>query len=364
MVTNKLVLRYLLKENLFSFLLVFSFSCILFISIDLIELIRRSSTKEIQISILIKMAFLHIPSLFPIILPTVFLLSSMHTYMKLNKNNELVVLRASGFSIWFLILPSIFNALLIGILYVFVFNPIFAYMNIKFKNYESNFFKGSYGLFSISETGLWLREKTDDFEYVINAQHYSFENNTLKNVKIFKFSQENKFLERIDVQNVKMLDKKLWELTKGTKLEINKPPKLFDVENIAINLDAEKIEKNFRPPETVGFWRLNDYIRNLESSGFAIKKHIIYKNYLFSFPLILISMVLLGCSLSIKRERIKKNVLKILYGLIVGMLFHFSSDLVKTFGQSSDLNIFLSVWAAPLIFNFLLLSSLIHLEDG
>ena len=89
MVTNKLVLRYLLKENLFSFLLVFSFSCVLFISIDLIELIRRSSTKEIQISILIKMAFLHIPSLFPIILPTVFLLSSMHTYMKLNKNNEL-----------------------------------------------------------------------------------------------------------------------------------------------------------------------------------------------------------------------------------------------------------------------------------
>jgi lipopolysaccharide export LptBFGC system permease protein LptF len=75
-------------------------------------------------------------------------------------------------------------------------------------------------------------------------------------------------------------------------------------------------------------------------------------------------MVLLGCSLSIKRDRIKKNVLKILYGLIVGLLFHFSSDLIKTFGQSSDLNIFLSVWAAPLIFNFLLLSSLIHLEDG
>ncbi len=75
-------------------------------------------------------------------------------------------------------------------------------------------------------------------------------------------------------------------------------------------------------------------------------------------------MVLLGCSLSIKRERIKKNVIKILYGLIIGLIFHFSSDLIKTFGQSSDLNIFLSVWAAPLIFNFLLLSTLMHLEDG
>ena len=32
-------------------------------------------------------------------------------------------------------------------------------------------------------------------------------------------------------------------------------------------------------------------------------------------------MVLLGCSLSIKRERIKKNVIKILYGLIIGLIF-------------------------------------------
>ena len=129
MLKNKLVTKYLIKENLFSFLLVFSFSCLLFVSIDLIELIRRSSTKEIDLSILVKMAFLHIPTLFPIILPTVFLLSSMHTYMKLNKNNELTILRASGFSIWMLIFPAILNTILISTLYLFVFNPIFAFMN-------------------------------------------------------------------------------------------------------------------------------------------------------------------------------------------------------------------------------------------
>ncbi len=364
MVSNKIVIKYLVKENLYSFILVFSFSCLLFISIDLIELIRRSSTKEIEFSILLKMAFLHIPTLFPIILPTVFLLSSMHTYMKLNKNNELTVLRASGFSIWVLITPTVANTLIISIFYIFVFNPIFAFMNVKFKNYESNFFKGSYGLFSISETGLWLREKNENFEYVINAQHYSFENNTLKNVKIFKYDHENKFKERIDVENVRMINDQYWELTNGFKLEINKTPSAFSKDQVDINLDAEKIEKNFRPPDTISFWSLNEYIKNLESSGFSIKKHVIYKNYLFSFPLILISMVLLGCLLSIKKERIKKNAIKIIYGLIIGLIFHFTSDVIKTLGQSSDLNIFLTVWAAPLIFNFLLISTLIHLEDG
>ena len=84
---NTIVLRYIIKENLFSFIIIFTFACIFFISIDLIELIRRSSSKNIEFPVLLKMALLHIPSLFPIILPTGFLLISMNTYMRLNKNN-------------------------------------------------------------------------------------------------------------------------------------------------------------------------------------------------------------------------------------------------------------------------------------
>ena len=239
MIKNSIITKYLIKENIFSFLIVFSFSCLLFISIDLIELIRRSSSKEVDFIILVKMAIFHIPTLFPLILPTVFLLSSMHTYMKLNKNNELTVLRASGFSIWSLVSPAILNVIIISFFYLLVFNPIFAVMNIKFKNYESIFFKGNSGLFAISETGLWLREKNESFEYVINSQHYSFKN-----------------------------------------------------------------------------------------------------------------------------ERIKKNVIKIIYGILIGVIFHFLSDITKTLGQSGSLNIFLSVWSTPIIFNLLLISALIHLEDG
>jgi len=364
MVRGKIIFIYLLKENLFSFLIVFAFSCMLFVSIDLIELIRRSSSKDVEFKILLEMALLHIPSLFPIILPTVFLLSSMNTYMKLNKNNELGVLRASGFSIWPLIFPALLNVTTISMIFLFLCNPIFAYMNIKFKNYESNFFKGNSGLYTISETGLWLREKNEKFEYVINAQHYSSQNKVLKDVKIFKFNLENKFLERIDVENVEMIDDKKWKLEKGRRLEINKIPQEFNELDLDINLDVKKIEKNFRPPETISFWKLNEYIENLESSGFSVKKHIIYKNYLYSYPLILIAMVLLGCFLSLKKDRIKKNVVKIITGIMIGVLFHFLSGIIKTLGQTGSLNIFFAVWSSPIIFNLLLISALIHVEDG
>lgn len=361
---SKLVLRYLIKENFFSFIIIFSFACILFVSIDLIELIRRSSSKNIELNILLKMAFLHIPTLFPIILPTVFLLSSMNTYMKLNKNNELSVLRASGFSIWSLIFPAVLNVLIVSILFLFVFNPVFSYMNVKFKNVENTYFKGTSGLYSVSQTGLWLREKNEEFEYVINSKLYSSDEQELKNVKIFRFDLNNQFLERIDVESVKMVNDELWELKKGYRLEINKLPAKFEKIKLLINLDAKKIEKNFRSPESISFWELNDYISNLEKSGFSVIKHIVYKNYLYSYPLILLSMVLLGCLLSIKKNRVKKNFMMVVIGIIVGVIFHFTGDLIKTLGQTGNLNIFFAVWAIPLIFNLFLISALIHVEDG
>ena len=364
MLKSKIILKYLVKENLSSFLIILTFSCFLFISIDLIELIRRSSSKNIEFSILLKMSIFHIPSLFPIILPTVFLLSSMNTYMKLNKFNELSVLRASGFSIWSIISPALINACLISLIFILIFNPIFAHMNIKFKNYESIYFKGNSGLYSISQTGLWLREKNEEFEYVINAKHYSSEEKKLKEVKIFKFDLENKFLERIDVESVEMINDKYWKLLRGYRLELNKTPNEFDKYDLNINLDVAKIEKNFRPPETISFWELENYINNLEKSGFSVKKHIIYKNYLYSYPLILISMVLLGCILSIKKDRVKKNILKIISGIIIGVVFHFLSDIIKTLGQTGSLNVFFAVWAPPIIFILFLLSTLIHFEDG
>ena len=157
----------------------------------------------------------------------------------------------------------------------------------------------------------------------------------------------------------------LWKLENGFRLKINENPESFQKTFLEINLDANKIEKKILDLlRQSPFWSLNDYIKNLETSGFSVKKHEVYKNYLYSYPLILISMVLLGCILSIKKDRVKKNVIKIIYGIIIGVIFHFLSDIVKTLGQTGSLNIFLSVWSIPVIFNLVLISTLIHLEDG
>ena len=358
-----LVLSYLTKQNFYSILTISFFCFSLFFLIDLIELLRRSSSKEIPFDVILKIAFLHLPSLFPIIFPTIFLLSSMHTFMKLNKNNELSVMRSSGISIWFFMLPAILNCVIISIFYILVFNPIFSQMIVKFKSYEGTYFRGNAGLHTISPTGLWLREINNNGMYVINASHYSPLDNKLQNVIIFEFNKEEIFQRRIDVTKVEMTENK-WKLYDTSVAKINKPPVFFEQMEMSLDLSIKKIEQNFRSTDTINFWKLPEYIENLKNSGFNAKKHMIYYHYLFSFPLILLTMVMLGCSLSIRKSRTKKQFLNVLIGLLTGVIFHFLLDVFRTMGISGNLNIFFSVWSLPFISIFILLGILIHLEDG
>ena len=363
MIKPLIILKYISKENLVSLGVLFFFICFLFFSIDLVELLRRGASKDIPLKILINISLLHLPALFPIILPTTFLLSTMHTFMRLNKNNELSILKASGISFWVFVLPAVFNALMVSLLFTFLFNPVFSQMNIKFRTYESIFFKGNSGLHTISPTGLWLKEITETNEYVINSSHYSSEEKKLINVKIFEFDKNDNFLRRIDASEVEMFDDK-WDLKNVSVVELNKNPNNFDLMSFKFNLSIEKIEQNFRSAETISFWKLDDYIKNLENSGFNARPHKVYLNYLLSFPLLLISMVLLGTKLSISMYRKKKVFLNIFAGLVSGVFFHFLTDVFRTVGISGKLSIFMSVWAVPTIFILILLGYLIHTEDG
>ena len=358
-----LVLSYLSKQNFYSILIITFFCFGLFFLIDLIELLRRSSSKEIPFNIILKIALLHIPSLFPIVFPTIFLLSSMHTFMKLNKNNELSVMRSSGISIWFFMLPAILNCIIISIFYIFVCNPIFSQMIVKFKSYEGTYFRGNAGLHTISPTGLWLREINNDNMYVINASHYSPLDNKLQNVIIFEFDKEEIFQRRIDVGKVEMTENK-WKLYDTSVAKINEPPVFYKQMEMSIDLSIKKIEQNFRSADTINFWKLPEYIANLKNSGFNTKRHEIYFHYLLSFPLILLTMVMLGCSLAIRKSRTKKQFFNILIGLLIGVIFHFVLDVFRTIGINGNLNIFFSVWSLPFISIFILLGIFIHLEDG
>ena len=56
--------------------------------------------------------------------------------------------------------------------------------------------------------------------------------------------------------------------------------------------------------------------------------------------------------------------INIFIGIIIGIIFHFSTDVLRTIGMSGTLPIFFATYGVPLISIFFLLGILIHTEDG
>jgi lipopolysaccharide export system permease protein len=105
---------------------------------DYVELIRRGGEKpRATLGRLFVMALLQSPQTAQEALPFAVLFGTMLAFWRLTRNNELVVARAAGVSVWQFLVPAVLVALLVGIFAVTVFNPIASVAEANFERLEA-----------------------------------------------------------------------------------------------------------------------------------------------------------------------------------------------------------------------------------
>ncbi|PPR57569.1 MAG: hypothetical protein CFH07_01472, partial [Alphaproteobacteria bacterium MarineAlpha3_Bin6] len=86
---------------------------------DIIELLRLASSRdELGIGLILKMSLLKLPFLGQQAFPFAVLFGSMIAFLRMTRNHELVVARASGISAWQFLLPVLGLALILGTLQI------------------------------------------------------------------------------------------------------------------------------------------------------------------------------------------------------------------------------------------------------
>ena len=134
------VTRYLVFNYLINLAVLFGLLLGLTYLFDTVELVRRASkTNDVPFGMVLQMGLLKLPEVGQILFPFAVLFSAMFTFWQLNRRSELVVLRASGFSVWQFLGPLLAVALLAGILQIAVINPIGALFIGKFEQLERRY---------------------------------------------------------------------------------------------------------------------------------------------------------------------------------------------------------------------------------
>lgn len=361
--------RYLAKTYFFNlFFLLMGLLMVVYL-FDTVELIRRGSKfADVPLTLILQMGLLKLPEVGQILFPFAVLFSAMFTFWQLTKRSELIVVRASGFSVWQFIAPVVLVAVALGVLQMSAINPLGALLIGEFERLESRFLDRKDSEIAIFKEGLWLRQAIEQNEseegyVIVHASKVAQPSWTLKDVSVLFFNNDDIFFKRIEANNANLRPGQ-WVLSDAYIFDeedngLNRPEFLINTQ-----LTTNDIEESFSSPETMSFWRLPAHIQTLEETGFDAARLKIHYHNLLSQPLMFAAMVLLAATVSMRPPRFRGGTTLIGFGIFIGFVVFFASSFLQALGASQQIPVVLAAWS-PSVTAFLLgLSVLMNLEDG
>jgi lipopolysaccharide export system permease protein len=335
--------------------------------LDTVELIRRASGRAVSLPTLLEMSFLKAPEMAARILPFAVMIGAMVALTKLSRSSELTAARAAGMSVWQILRPAWFTALLMGVLFVSVLNPISAAMLERFEQMEAKYISGRPSLLSISSSGLWLRDfderRSPRIERIFHAMRLSQQETKLYQVIVFHFDEHSTFLGRMDADSVQ-LQNGYWLLENVILSRPGRPPEHRDTYALSTELTLEQIQDSFASPETLSFWDLPEFIKVLEAAGFSAIRHKLYLQITLASPLMLVGMVFIAAAFSLRLPRRGGIAPLVVSGIVSGFVIYFLSDLIQALGLSGSLPLLMAAWIPSVVTLFAGVWLMIHQEHG
>lgn len=355
---------YLGRQFLYGILLAFLVMGALVFLADLVEHLRRAADKqEATLGIIVAMSVLQLPTLAQKLLPFAALFGGIWTCSRLTRTHELMVVRASGVSVWQFLAPPLVIALLLGGFVVTVFNPLSSAMVGRYDQMVKKYLEDRPHLLEVSSTGLWLINAEGDKHTVVHARGVSAQGTELSGVIFFLYQGRDRFVGRIDAARAR-LGAGYWALDDVLMTAPDTPARRFRHYRLPTNLTLERIQESFASPETMSFWSLPGFIKTLEAAGFSAVRHRLHWHAILTIPVLLCAMVLLAAAFSLRLTRAGNTGWLIAAGVATAFLLYFVSDLTYAMGLAGKLPVVLAAWTPAVATLILGLAMLFYLEDG
>jgi lipopolysaccharide export system permease protein len=342
--------------------------------VELLELIRRASDapRGVPFFVILEMTLLKLPTTAEKIYPFGFLIGGMVTLSKLTRTSELVVARAAGVSVWQFLMPGIITALLMGLVFVGIMNPIAAATVSRYERMEGKYISAQASVLSISPSGLWLRQVGEQGirfqdavadEYILHALRMDQSSLTLQHVIIFLYREGQGFVGRIDADDA-VLAPGQWTVHNAVLSRPGTVPEQMDSYVMPTQLTLSQIQDSFSAPETFSFWALPGFIQVLEKAGFSALRHRLHFYSLMAMPLLFAGMLMLAAVFSLRQTRRGRTGMMVVAGVASGFVLYFLTNLIYAMGGAGTLPVGLAAWAPSLIVVTVAGAALLHLEDG
>jgi len=333
---------------------------------DLAELMRRAAGLQgVSIGILAEMALMKAPFNAQEVMPFAVLAGSIMALRRMTRNQELVIARAAGVSVWQFLAPAILYAFGIGVIGITLFNPLAAHMQRIYSQFDSRILHKSDNSPLLTTKGLWLRERNaSGLEAIIHGDREPGSAVVLDQATFLFFDSHEQVIRRIDADHA-LLQDQTWIIDNAWDWRPSDTASHPVAElSLPTTLTTQKIEESLDAPETISLWALPNFIGLLEQSGFSAQRHRLYFDTLLARPFLLCAMVMVAAIFSLRMHRRGGTTMMLVGGAASGFLLYFLSDVSFALGSSATIPVALAAWTPAGVSTLLGATFLLHLEDG
>ena len=360
---NKVLLNYILKGFLKSFLIVVAIFYCFGIILNLFEEIEFFKNSDSSFLTPLMLTSIFIPGMIIKLLPFIIFISSMWFMIKIRNNTDLLTLKIFGYSnmkIFFIL--AIFSFIL-GWFILLTINPITSAMSTFYEKTKSNYSRDIDHLINFNKNGLWIKEELSQKKRIISAERPDGYN--LINLKIFHFNKESKLLEKIFAEKA-FIKENTWQLINVNIFHVKEEivykefVKNYEIKSI---YNYKKINSLFKNFDTLSFFRIIAKKNNLLDLGYseAFLKESFHK--MVSLPFFLFFMTALASIITMSTLKRDDSFKLILGGLTICVITFYFKDLSLALGQTERIPMILSIWSPIIALSFFATIGILQINE-
>lgn len=364
MIRPRILRRYLATRFAVAVLGTFFLCALLIFMIDIVELLRQAGkygrVPSAQIAL---MAILRLPAYTEMLLPFCVLVGSIGTLLIFNRKSELTVMRAAGMSALQFMRPGMIVAVIFGVFSVAVYNPLAAWARGESERLFAEAFGREMTVLRSDGNGAWLRQEGADGASVLHAGSASANGIVLHQVMLLQFDAAGRFIERIDGSQATLRDG-FWEVRNASVSRIGQKSETYDVFAVSTALSPERVADALGNAITVSVWELPGLIEVTEKAGLSADRFRVQYALLLARPVMLLLMVLLAATVSLRSFRSGRIQTMVATGLAGGFAFFLFAEISRQIGIAGLAPPLLAVGAPVTLGLCGAVVVLLHQEDG
>jgi len=349
--------EYILREFVAMFCMVLAGFVLLMIVFTFFDLVGDILRNHIPMSMVGDYLLNLTPSMLYLIAPLAVLIAVLVTFGVLNRNSELIAMKASGISLYRLVVP-IFSISAVLAVTLFLFDQYYLPQANRRAEAIRNIIKGLPPQTVLHPENNWIfgQPRPGEPGRIFYYQFFDNDHNEFANLSIFEFDPSTFALSRRIFASRAVWDPAIasWRFLNGWQRDIaganiTEYREFKQTSFAEIHEDPSHFKKESLQSQEMNFGQLERYIGDLSQSGFDTKRLRVALWHKLAYPLIAIVMAVLAIPFALSMGR-RGSLTGIAVAIAVALAYFVVDGLFGAMGNVNYLPSALAAWSPDILF--------------